>query len=441
MANARKTVNFFSAYIKVILEIILILPVLYLLSIIAVSESNRVLLLGAMMIYPIIGILGGKIFSGNKVLRFLSGFVLSALLGTAITLTRLTGAAEIIFCYVTAFVLFYRGMMYTSGEWLDLLPSTAVFVIITIDFIALLIIGIAPALEPYRLLATVSGPFIIVLALFIMNHLNMKQLSDTRSAVSKSGRIAVDKGMNIHNRLWVGIVFVAVLLVSTWQNMIDALKFIAEKLMWLIMQLIGSDDSSGGGSTVSEADDIRGLMEAEEHISNPFWEKFLEILTVVLSVIFVIAIVTLIIIAIYKLVKALSSLMKNLMDKDSSLIEDMGYVDSRESIMDLKDAPKNYIKKLKSRIEELFAREPKYSDMETAEQKATWLYRHAVISAMSSGYKYRMSNTASETLNEIKPDYVGNKNDIDFIDDAYNKVKFSESLPDINKADQLGSSK
>ena len=35
--------------------------------------------------------------------------------------------------------------------------------------------------------------------------------------------------------------------------------------------------------------------------------------------------------------------MKNLMDKEGSLIDDMGYVDSRESIMNLKDVPKEYL--------------------------------------------------------------------------------------------------
>jgi len=437
------TVPFFKAYLRSFMEVVMILPILYFLSIMVLEDDHRFIILGCMVLYPIVGIVCCKLFRGNKVLRFVVGFVVIAVLGEWINRTFLTGVTEYIVNYVLSFALFYRSMMYAQSEWIDLLPPTAVFVIIAVDFLALLVIGVAPALEPYRFAATVTGPFIIIGALFVMNYLNMKQLADTRTTVSKSGKLAVDKGMNVHNRLWVGILFIAVLLLSTWQNMIDVLQYIVEKIIWLIMKLMDpGGETGGGGGGGSEADTIRDLIAAEEQAPpNPFLEKLVEIFAIALGVIFAIVMIALLVIIAYKVIKGIAGMMKNLMDKEGSLIDDMGYVDTRESIMNLKDVPREYLNRLKDKITDLFAREPKYSDMETVEQKATWLYRHTVIKSMSAGYKYKISNTATETLSEIKPDYNGDKAEIDFIDDAYNRVKFSETEPDVAEVDKLGNSK
>lgn len=443
MAKVRKkTVKFFVAYLRVLLEAILILPILYFFTIIILEDSHRLIILGSMVLYPVIGITVCKLFGWNKALRFIVGFILTEILAETLNQTYLTGVGEFFFNYILSFALFYRSMMYTEGEWIDLFPPSVPLVLIILDFLVLLIIGIAPVFEPYRGQLTVIGPFVIIGAIFVMNHLNIKLLSDTRGSVSQSGKLAVDKGMNIHNRLWVVIICIAIFLVSTWRNMIDVLKAIAGAIIGFIMMLMErSSGESVEGEGSGGGDMLGGLPPPEETANSPFWDKFYEIFTLVLGIVATIGIIVLIVIVLYKAIKAVSKMMKNLMDKEGSLIEDMGYVDSRESIMNLKDVPKEYLKKLKEKLEDLFAREPKYSEMKTVEEKATWLYRHTVIKSMSSGYKYKVSNTATETLTEIRPDYKGDKNDIDFIDDAYNKVKFSESLPDESQVDRMGNAK
>lgn len=438
MTKERDTVPFGKAYLRSILELVLVLPVIYFISIFIADPHTRYIILGAMAIYPLTGIVVCKLIRRPRWLRFILGMALSIVLPVVICTRLDCKIGEYAFSIVISFLLFYRGLMYTEGEWIDLMPPTAPLYIAILDFLALLVIGFAPALEPYRLIASITGPFIILTAIIVMNHLNLKNLADSRGHVSQSGKLAVDKTMNLHNRIWIAIILIAVLLVSGWRSMLDVLKYIFDKIMWLIMKILeltAGKDTGGGGGGGGNLSELFG--EIEESAPNPFWEAVMNIFTKVISFLFLAAIVVLTFIAVYKIVKILSKYLKNLMEKEGSLIDDAGYVDTRESIIDLRDVPKQYLAKLRDRLEELFAREPKYSDMRTEKEKSTWIYRNAVLKSMSAGYKYKLTNTPSETLEEIKPKYKGDESDVDFIDITYNRAKFSDDMPDGEKIDSF----
>ena len=106
------------------------------------------------------------------------------------------------------------------------------------------------------------------------------------------------------------------------------------------------------------------------------------------------------------------------------------YEDTRESLVDIRDLPKEYLRRMGDWLSDRLKREPSWSDLKTNAEKARALYRRTLLKARAGGYKENAAYTPSQTLKAVIPHVKVSPQSLDTLRDCYEQARYGEREPD-----------
>jgi len=429
----------FSRFLSASLEILLVAPIPFFIGALALPPPLSFWWLLTLPVYSFLGLLFRTIMPRHVIFQYLFGLPL-CIAGSYSTCV-LAGVQDkgIVLIAVCSILLFYRARMFVEHAWPDIFPPFITFYINILSFLLLLVIGISPKMAMYRLAFTFLGVVVIIVNLFVMNHLNLKTLTSPAGNNAKKAQLAVSKGMGSQNKLLLAVVFIVILIASSWRQMLDAIGWLFLKIWYIIDYLIGllypgsSESSSESGSGAMD-----GLPTSEAREPNPFWDKVMEIILYGVVALAVIAFVVFVLYVLYKLIKLLIKIIKRFLVLHGEYRDGHEeYKDVHESILKFSELPRKYLKQVSDWLSDLMKREPSWDSLKNGSEKIRYLYRKTLYKAIAGGYMYKPQLTPKETISDIAPAIQSEPLPLENLKTLYEGVRYGQSEPEAEDVETL----
>ncbi|MBE6929929.1 MAG: DUF4129 domain-containing protein [Ruminococcaceae bacterium] len=430
-----KKTNFFKQVgfdiVKIWIEVVMLSLILCTITAIATTAPSCYIWVAMCLVFGALGVLLAYLLPGLRLLQTILGALIC--IGSALGLHFAldSNIPLSIFMGICFIAIDLRGRALTEKEWDEASPSFLYTIFVVFTLIFTLAVGIIPMLEPFRPIATLLGPIIVIVGLLTMNSLNVRSLTDVQRNSTSAGAMAVSKNMNLQNKLLLLVVLAVVILLSLLGPIYNGLYSLLRMFFaWLTSREAsepeGPLDEGGGGM---EQPDMSGL--AVPHERNPLWVKIEEIFIIVVAVITLIAIVCFLAWAAWKGIRKLIAYLKTVdwfATREGTDLEE--YEDTRESLVDIRDLPKEYLRRMGDWLSDRLKREPSWADLKTNAEKARALYRRTLLKARAGGYKENAAYTPSQTLKAVIPHVKVSPQSLDTLRDCYEQARYGEREPD-----------
>jgi len=427
-------------WMRASVEILMISLVLCIITIIAMPAPDCYIWVAVLPLFSLLGICLHPIFKKIPVLDVFFDIVFSAALGYGIGQVMGSELPEYICMTVLGIILAIRGRAIASRPWSEVTAEYLYTLFMTFDLIFALLAGVVPVLQPFRGVAAVLGPIIVLAGLLTMNDLNIATLTEVKDE-KESGSTVVSKNMKRQNRTMLLVIYGFVLALSLLGGALNGLKWLAQKLyagiMWIVERFADNDISTEGGG-MNSSPDMSGVAEKIEYSRNPFWEQFEEVLVRAVSYIAIAAAAIFLLFMIYKGLRKLFAWLKTVRfqgDQEETTAEE--YTDTRERLVDLKDLPSHLLKQAKDWFAEQLKREPDWKTLKTVEEKVRALYRRAVYKAESAGFHYQSAKTAGQTLAETETYLKTDAESLQRLAGYYDAVRYGKREPEAGSVEEL----
>ena len=427
-------------WVRASVEILMVSLVLCIITIIAMPAPDCYIWVAVLPLFSLVGVCLHPLLKKIPILDVFFDVVLSVALGYGIG--RILGSELPEFICMTALgiVLAIRGRAIASHPWSEVTAEYLYTLFMTFDLIFALLAGVVPVLQPFRGVATVLGPIIVLAGLLTMNDLNVASLTEVKDE-KENGSTVVSKNMKRQNRTMLLVIYGFVLALSLLGGALNGLKWLAQKLyagiLWLVRRFADNDISTEGGGMNSEPN-MSGVVGEIEHTRNPFWEQFEQVFAQVVAYIAIAAAAIFLLVMIYKGLKKLFAWLKTIRfqgDADETTAEE--YTDTRERLVELKDLPSHWMKQAKDWFAEQLRREPDWKTLKTVEEKVRALYRRAVYKAESAGFHYQAAQTAEQTLSETEKYLKTDAEDLRTLAGYYDAVRYGAREPEAARVEEL----
>ena len=427
-------------WVKCIVEIIMLSLIVCVITVIAVQKPNCYIWVALLPLFSLVGLLVHRLLHRVPVLDFFFDAVCPVALAYGLGQLLHSTTPEYVFMGILGAVLAIRARAIASRYWDEVSPSYLYTIFIAFNLIFALLTGVIPVLEPFRPAATVLGPIIVLTGLLAMNQLHLISLTDVQRNPTSAGKMVVSRSMNRQNKLLLVGIFAVILALSCLGIVMDGLKWLARKIyqiiLWILEKMYGNQGGhSGGGGQEQNLAEVFGVEQVQR---NPIIERIEQIFITVVVVLAITAAVVFLLFMLYKGLKKLFNFLKNLKfggDVNEDLSDE--YIDTRERLVDLKDLPKTYLNRVRDWIAEQLKREPNWNELKTVSEKVRALYRRGVYKALSHGFRYKQSYTASQTMEQVGQFIKTDKGDLDTLKSYYETVRYAGREPAADTVEEL----
>ena len=422
------------ALVCLFLEYCMLLPALYVYTGLVPAAMAPVFLL-SILAYGVIGVLTQRLIP-SPLMQLVVGLPLcfggALWLGLAVAgrLEPMSYAVPAIF----APLVFYRGRQHALNDWNAILPVYAPTVIMTLTFILLAFVEYLGSLEQFMPLLVVFGILSLIVSFFAMNHLNRRNLADDQRAGGKAA--AISRRLSPQNITLLGVIMAVGFLLTCMPWLFDLIRALFRLVMdlvaWIFHALFDFAPAPASGNA-GGGDDMTGMPVADPHM-NPFWEIFFRIAVYIVGPLAAAAFVVLIILALRNGIRLIWGFLRSMLEQRGILTDQGGgFEDTHESLVQLRDLPRQYLDSLRSRMR----RETRWNELQSESERVRYLYRHSLRRAQRAGYRHRASYTPKESLDEAAAALPQIQSVEESLRADYELVRYGESEPPTGDAERI----
>ncbi|MEK3888200.1 DUF4129 domain-containing protein [Bacillus sp. FSL K6-3431] len=404
-----------------VVEYLLLFPFILIIGILVVASSLWAWLLSLLVLF-VIGILFKTLIPNQK-------WWISAGFSLAIgVFSSLIFYEQLLFWILLAIihpVFIYRGMMYASHSWGNLISTGFMwFGGFIIYFISYFLFRYVEKLHPYMTPFTVCGAIVIVLILFISNSDHLKS-----ATLSKQSKPMISRAIKSQNRLFLTITIALIAVVTNGQMIRDALM---NGIKAFIRWILGFGTGTEGEQVTEQAPPPASMDLGLEPGEPSAFAKFLEVIVTYIFYVFLIfaAIAILLLIVkktrmwIKRAFRALILFLQQIGNRVMEREESGQYIDEKESVFDWQEWKKEQQDKAKGFVQNIFKREPRWESLSN-QQKVRFVYRNFLLQQLKT-ITYKSTKTPRETLQELKPNVAMDEDKIEKLRDAYEQTRYGE---------------
>ncbi|MEO3945673.1 DUF4129 domain-containing protein [Gorillibacterium sp. CAU 1737] len=291
-----------------------------------------------------------------------------------------------------------------------------------------------PGIADQRARLTLLGVALLGILLFRVGRANLMAAEQRRNRTSAPA-------LRWKNRLWAAVVFGLSLLVGFLQPIFvflrEGSRTVWDALVRFYLLLLPGGPTEPAPLPSAQPPMVLPSIEPEK--SRPFWD----VVELIARYAFLAAALLLIAYAAYrggrrvpadwrKLVAFLKRKLGGSKEEDES----EGYVDEKESVLELSEAPRLLLSRLKNWFRERTRRDERWSEMADSREKMRYLYRVAVEGARKRGYRPEKGKTPLEIGWELENMPMGHPGFPDLAA-GYSSVRYGEKQPDEEELERL----
>ena len=340
-----------------------------------------------------------------------------------------------VFFGVLAAVSGIRGVITADRPLISSFPKTYTYLSLIFYFLAWFLYGRILTIKEFQSYLLVAG-FIAIPAVFLVANSEMLVLA-SREELKESTSMPV---VRRNNRAIVLVTLLIGLLIAGFQTLKEGFLYAVRAVLLFIVDLIRclfAYDGSPNGAPEPLPEGGMPVFPVEETRSYPFWDAVVEVLGILISIALVLFLLFFLGKQLIRLWQFLSKLLKKLIQDGRWAGESEGFRDEKESLMDWQAIRQNYRDSLRDWWENIRRTEPKWNQLTDNRQRVRFLYRHLMLEAISSGYRFRSFFTPKETIDHlILQDKIKSSTGT-MLEDLYGKARYGrEAIPD-SQVEQL----
>jgi len=324
-------------------------------------------------------------------------------------------------------IIVYRGIMYVGRSREELIQVSFLWVGgPIIYFVSFFFFHFIEMLNQYKQLLTIFGIVMLVITMFLSNSDHLKS-----STLSKDKKPFISRNIKNQNRVFLIITLGLIFLIANGRMIRDGFwNMIRSIIQWLV---------NLGSST--EGEEIIGEEPPPADFAPPFPEEdkgpsiiaeFLElVMTYVMYVFLGFAAIILILLLIKKTreiiinaAKKLIAFLKQLGNQFNKEVEDVQYVDEKESVFNWDEWKAKQQEKVKGFMKNIFKRKQSWDTLSN-DQKVRFIYKHFL--SQHSLQSYHSSFTPREIIEKIQGNLEAGDEELAIkLRDAYEQVRYGE---------------
>ena len=377
------------------LELLAFFPVILVLAIALNPPMHLFLFILSLSISYLVGIISGRIADlTHRNLILILGFI-----AIGFGVYRIF---EITFAWIVYFfihcLIYIRGFKSSESSDSEWFPLQIFFVSYLLHFAIIFYFSRVHELNHYIPHLAWSAFLTIIVSLVFMN---LKQLN--YAAQSSNSDFSLPTGMIRKNIVLVALVLIILFSISYFQTIRESVLWFWNIIINSIFSVLAFISALLQGDQAQQAlpaqeNQLLPALEAPTRPVNPIWLAIMEFISTILLSALILAIAFLLIKAIYTLLRAiLKSLFKYVKsDPQDNAEADNGFVDQKESLLDLAKLKENYLKRFQSILDSFLKREQKWQDLSGNIEKIRFLYKYAIIKYAAAGYRFKSHLTPNE---------------------------------------------
>lgn len=420
------------AIVCLLLEYCMALPMLYLFSG-PMPTALRPLFLLTMLACGLFGVLTRRLIP-TVWLQMALGLPI-CIVGSVWLSITVAGQQEPL-CFIIPAILspliYYRGHQHAQNDWNAILPVYAPAVLMTLTFLLMALVQYLNALEGFMPFLAVAGTVSLIVSFYAMNHVNRRNLADDQRAGGDGA--SVSRRLSPQNIALLGVIMAVGFLLTCTPWLFSLFRWvfhlIVRAISWFFEMLFKfrtvSSGSAQGGADM-------GAMGAAD-APRPFWDAFFKVFTYIVGVLSAAAFAVLIVLAVRNGIRLLMEVLRKFMEQRGILLDrSSDFEDTHESLVQLRDLPKQYLDNLKNRLKHV----PRWGELKSEDERVRYLYTHSLRKAERYGYRHKTSRTARESLDEAASSLPQIQPVEDRLRDAYEQVRYGEESPQEGSADAI----
>ncbi len=420
------------AIVCLLLEYCMALPMLWLFSG-PMPDTLRPLFLLTMLACGLLGILTRRLIP-SPILQLILGLPLCA--AGAVWLSITVAGRQEPLCFIIPAILapliYYRGHQHGQNEWNAILPVYAPAVLMTLTFLLMALIQYLNALEGFMPFLALAGTLSLIVSFYAMNHINRRNLADDQRAGGDGA--AVSRRLSPQNIVLLGVIMAVGFLLTCTPWLFSLFRWVFHTIVrgiaWFFEMLFRFQTAPSGSA--QGGSDMAGMVG--DPTPRPFWDAFFKVFTYVVGVLSAIAFAVLIVLALRNGIRLLMEVLRKFLDQKGILMDrSTDFEDTHESLVQLRDLPKQYLDNLKNRLRRI----PRWGELKDETERVRFLYSHSLRKAERYGYRHKTSRTARESLDEAASSLPQIQPVEDRLRDAYEQVRYGEETPPEGSADAI----
>lgn len=411
----------FVKWFQGLVECLILIPIILAIGIFSMPSSWLWIWIGSLPVIFLAGLLSQSFFTGKKRWFYL---LISLIIAAIIPLLLMNSAISIAVSWLIGVVAAYRGILCAQRSSRDFVPTLFLWLGLFIYFIAYFFYRYVPGMHAYLGWITWMGVLILGLTLFFTNNDHLKT-----ATLSEDEKPVLARGLKVHNRLFILITFVLILVIANFWLLKNAFsRLVTTIIYWIIwfFSLFHSDHPHQAPAPQHHAD-----LFMKQGKTSGFAVLMDKVLMVVVYIFLVAAAIFLIIFVVKKLKRQLKSAFSwlhtflnqifNHRDEDNQQ-----YIDEKESVMSFKEWRKNHEHRLKNWLSNRWKLEPRWEDLQSNREKVRFLYRQRLLSLVREGRRLQPSDTPGETILDWKKHSPDDKEALDRLKDIYGQARYTE---------------
>lgn len=408
-----------------IFEYLLLLPFFFIFGILLMRESQLWSWLISLFGLFIIGLLFRMTFFKQKWWLF---SLVSIVIGVSSAFVFDDRMWFVIILAMIHVIIVYRGMMYSSQTWEDLLPLSFLWVgSLGIYFVSYFIFRFAEILNPYLDYITMFGAILIVMVMFASNSDHLK-----RTTLSKKEKPFVSQTIKKHNRVFLTITIGLIALIANGKQIREGLWNGFRAVVKWLLDLISSGKTEEMIEEPAPAPSMDPALPFDEPKEPSAIAKLLEVITMyMVYFLLVIGVIILILLLIKKTrrwiingFRLIIQFLKNIVSQMTELDESVQYVEEKESIFDWQEWKEEQQSRASGLIRNIFKRKPSWHAL-TNQQKVRYVFRNFVLNETNLK-KLQEHHTPREILEELKSMTEVDEAQIEQLRNAYEHTRYGE---------------
>src|SRR5690625_2272535 len=408
-----------------IFEYLLILPILLIIGINIIDDSqllNWLLFLFALFIF---GVIFRSLFHEQK---WWSYSFFSIIVGVSFSFIFANDLLVIIILTLIHVMMVYRGMMYVSQTWEDVLPLSFLWLGgLGTYFTSYFIFRFVESLNPYLHYITMCGVILIVMTMFVSNTDHLKN-----ATLSKNKKPFVSRTIKNQNRIYLILTILIILLISNGQMIRDGLwngfRFV---IKWLIGFLSGSSEREKIEDEPPPSPIDTALPFEDSNESSVIAKLFDMIMMYVMYIILAAGLTILLLLLIKKTriwikngFRQIIQFLRKIVNQVNERNEATQYTEEKESVFDWQEWKNEQQSKAKGFIQNIFKRKPSWNSLSNQE-KVRFVFRNFLLQEIDVA-TFRRHATPRETLEQIKLTAQVEESELEQLRMAYEQTRYGE---------------
>ena len=339
--------------------------------------------------------------------------------------------------FILGIISYFRGVRYMEASWESMFPKQIWWIVLMFYLVGFFFYSRVIMLKEYLSYVIVAGFLQVLISLII---LNFRQLGD--ATLTRDKKPFIPTSIKRHNWLLIFFNLLIITFIAAFNNIkeftIKAFKKIAIWILIIIDAIHSLMDrgESGGGPMQGGMEDFPFADDTPP--PNPILDLIFNIFAGILVTIGLIFLIYFLYKGIRKLIAKIAKWFKEILKERELYEESYGYIDEKENLIDLNEMRDRYAKRVRSWIESILERQPRWRDLKSNRERVRYLYKMTILKNLKRGYSYR----AYMTPKEIEKDIMNWQNEekehiLNYIIPVYNRARYGKGPIDDSETERL----